>query len=44
MEDNLNNSAVVTFSPNLEKMLDQKIGYGKGQYKLCIPLAFLMIC
>ena len=31
------------FSPGLEDMLTNKIGYGKAQYKMVIPLLFLLL-
>ena len=34
---------IVNFSPELEHLLDRRIGYGKAQRKLVTPLAFLMI-
>ena len=41
---NAEDTALVSFSPKLEAILEDKIGYGKAQFKLVIPMAILMVC
>lgn len=35
---------VQNFSPNLENILDNHIGFGKAQWKMTSSLAILMLC